>query len=210
MPPRSREELLNRALALEGRALFDLARDVGFNLGELGLHGKGKIGALLERALGATGGSSATFDFPDLEVELKTVPLGENGRPRESTYVCTLQLLEADRAEWNTSWVRRKLSCVLFVPYDDGRVGRSTLFEPTEEDDAILKHDFDDIMGILGTGGIEGLTGHVGRALQVRPKAAHSLVRTKAIGPDDAIVSAVPRGFYLRAGFVGGILRRLR
>lgn len=185
-----------------------VARDLGVDLGELGLHGKGKIGALLETALGATGGSTATFDFPELEIELKSVPIGANGKPRESTYVCTLPLMDADRAEWITSWPRKKLSRVLFVPIEERTIRTCVLWEPNEEENAILRQDFDDIMGLLGTGGIESLTAHLGTALQVRPKAAHSGVRTNAIGPEDEIVRAVPRGFYLRASFVERILQK--
>ena len=209
MVPATRAELLDRARALEGRAIPDLARETGFALGELGLHGKGKVGGLLEHVLGATAGSAADFDFPELEVELKTVPVDASGKPRESTYVCTLQLLQADRAEWATSWVRRKLSRVLFVPVIDWeRVGRSVLFEPTAEEDALLKSDFDEIVGAIGAGGIEGLTAHVGENLQLRPKAAHGDVRTASIGPDGETIATVPRGFYLRARFVHGLLSR--
>lgn len=205
--PASRTELYERARALEGRTLSSLAEETGFTLGELGLRGKGKIGALLEHVLGATAGSTADFDFPALEVELKTVPVDESGRPRESTYVCTLQLLEADRAEWSTSWVRRKLSRVLFVPVIDiQRIGRSVLFEPNPEQDAALRSDFDEIIGAIGAGAIEGLTAHVGVCLQVRPKAAHGDVRTPSIGPEDRTIATVPRGFYLRARFVNEIL----
>jgi DNA mismatch repair protein MutH len=207
--PGSRSELFSRARALEGRTLADVAGESHFVLGELGLHGKGKIGALLEHVLGATAGSAADFDFPALEVELKTVPVDESGRPRESTYVCTLQLLETDRAEWSTSWVRRKLSRVLFVPIiDTQRIGRSVLFEPSAEQDAALKSDFDEIVGAIGAGGIEGLTAHVGECLQLRPKAAHGDIRTSSIGPEDGTISTVPRGFYLRARFVHQILMK--
>jgi|SRR5581483_4825939 len=205
--PASREELLERARALEGRTLADLADEMRFEL-STGLHGKGKIGQLIEHALGATAGSAADFDFPALEVELKTVPVDESGRPRESTYVCTLQLLEADRAEWATSWVRRKLSRVLFVPVIETRViGRAVLFEPSAEQDAILKADFDEIVGAIGAGGIESITAHVGEAMQLRPKAAHGDIRTASIGPEDGTIATVPRGFYLRARFVHSILK---
>lgn len=209
MKPASRNELLAHARALEGRTIVDLARETGFALGELGLHGKGKIGGLLERVLGATAGSAADLDFPELEVELKSVPVDASGKPRESTYVCTLQLMDADRAEWTSSWVRRKLSRVLFVPViDTDRVGHSVLFEPTPEEDALLKSDFDEIVGAIGAGGIEGLTAHVGENLQLRPKAAHGDVRTASIGPDEGMIATVPRGFYLRPRFVHAILAR--
>lgn len=206
--PRSVAELFERALALEGRTLSDLAAAAGYALGPLGARGKGKIGTLVERALGATGGSAARVDFPALGVELKTVPVDAAGRPRESTHVCAVRLMDADRAEWETSWVRRKLLRVLFVPVIEARdVGRAVLFEPTAEDDAALKADFDEIVGAIGAGGIEGLTARVGEHLQLRPKAAHGAVRTASIGPDGAVVETVPRGFYLRPRFVERILR---
>lgn len=208
-PPRTREELFERAGSLAGRTLDEIAAGAGEVLGPRGVHGKGTIGALLERVLGATGGSAATWDFPDLETELKSVPLRPNGVPRESTYVCTLPLLDVEGLEWSRSWVRRKLSRVLFVPvYVAGaRVGAPMLFSPTPEQDAVLRADFDEIVGTIGVGGIEGLTARVGRWLQLRPKAAHGAVRTRTIGPDDSTLATVPRGFYLRATFVGALLR---
>jgi DNA mismatch repair protein MutH len=208
-PPASEAELLSRVRALEGLSLAEIADRLGASV-EVGLHAKGKPGTLLERALGATGGSQAEVDFPGLGIELKTVPMGERGTPRESTYVCRIQLMDADAQEWESSWVRRKLSRVLFVPLvGDGAalvVGRAVLWSPTPEEDAALRADFDEIMGTLATGGVEGLTAHVGEHLQVRPKAAHGGVRTAALGADGETISTVPRGFYLRASFTAAIL----
>jgi DNA mismatch repair protein MutH len=175
-----------------------------------GARTKGKVGVLVERALGATGGSSATHDFPELGIELKTIPLDCRGRVTESTYVCTLSLAEADRAEWETSWVRRKLAHVLWVPVvgSDGerRFGSPLLWRPTAEQESVLRADFEDIVGAIGMGAIERLTARDGRFLQLRPKAAHGRVRTRAPGWDGDVLETVPRGFYLRARFTAAIL----
>src|SRR5688572_2499417 len=103
-PPTDTAELCARAAALAGVRLTTLADALGASL-----DGKGKVGELVERALGATAGNAATPDFPALGVELKTVPIDGRGAPRESTYVCTAPLADADRAEWTTSRVRQKL-----------------------------------------------------------------------------------------------------
>jgi DNA mismatch repair protein MutH len=203
-------ELFARARALAGMPVDALARRVGLAVGA-GVHAKGKVGTLLEQALGATGGSMATWDFPDLKVELKTVPVDARGLPRESTFVCTVTLIDADRAEWETSWVKAKLARVLWVPvvtHDGGErvIGRAVLWSPTPEQEQVLHEDFDEIMGRIGMGGIELLSARVGRWLQLRPKAAHGSVRTSAPGVDGDDVSTVPRGFYLRARFTGAIL----
>lgn len=81
------------------------------------------------------------------------------------------------------------------------------MWSPSEEQEGILKGDFDEILGRIGAVGIEGLSARVGRWLQLRPKAAHGRVRTRAPGGDGGLVETVPRGFYLRARFTGAILR---
>lgn len=207
-------ELRARAAALEGRSLGDLAEGVGVSLSGSTVRTKGKAGEVVERALGATGRSGAVPDFPALGVELKTIPVGGDGRPRESTFVCALPLAEADREEWATSWVRRKLSCVLWVPVltpagsalEARRIGRPRLWRPTPAQEAVLAADFDAIMGLVGIGRVESLDARTGRWLQARPKAAHARVRTLAYGPDGEPLAALPRGFYLRARFTGAIL----
>ena len=211
-PPRDAPELLARAHALCGRRVESLGRELGMPIGASGAHTKGKVGELVERALGATGGSSATWDFPALQVELKTIPVDLRGVPRESTFVCAVSLLDADRAEWETSWVRSKLARVLWVPVETGDDGARTfgearLWSPSAEQEGVLAGDFEEILGRVGAGGVEGVSAHVGRWLQLRPKAAHGGVRTRAPGDEGGTLTTVPRGFYLRARFTGAILR---
>jgi DNA mismatch repair protein MutH len=209
------EALLTRARSLEGLRVGDLASSVGVSSDGEAVRTKGTPGAILELALGATGGSTKIHDFPELGVELKTIPVDLRGAPVESTYVCTLSLADAESQEWEDSWVRAKLSCVLFVPLVAGddepwparRVGAPLLWRPNAEQESILRGDFDDIVGLIGVGRIEELTAHRGRWLQVRPKAAHGRVRTVAFGAEGEAIATIPRGFYLRTRFTGALLR---
>jgi DNA mismatch repair protein MutH len=115
--------------------------------------------------------------------------------------------MDTERAEFETSWVRRKLACVLWMPvHDRDRIGRAALWSPTSDQAAALKDDFEEIVGRIAIGDIEDLSAHVGRYLQLRPKAATGSVRTSAPGREGELVSTVPRGFYLRARFVAAIL----
>lgn len=207
--PRDEAELVARARDLEGVSLAAIARTLGEEDARIGLRTKGRAGDLVERALGATGGSGARVDFPDLGVELKTVPVDAAGRPRESTFVCTFPLSIADRTTWAGSWARRKLACVLWVPVIVGEeaLGRAVVWRPTPAQEAVLAADFEEIVGLAGAGRVEDLRAHVGRWLQVRPKAANNRERTLAFGPESEPVPALPRGFYLRARFTGAILR---
>jgi DNA mismatch repair protein MutH len=219
--PRSEPELVERAEALRGRTLADLAGALGESLalgGNLagdGVRTKGKAGELVERALGATGGSARVHDFPDIRVELKTIPVSMDGRPRESTYVCTLPMEDADRAEWQTSWVRAKLARVLWIPLvgaegspqSERIIGEPVMWSPSREQDSVLRLDFEDALGQIALGNVEALTAHGGRWLQVRPKAKDGSARAMAWGREGEPILTVPRGFYLRTVFTGAILK---
>lgn len=203
-----------RARALAGRTLGELGHALGFAMGDGTLRTKGKAGELVERALGASAGATKAHDFPALGIELKTIPVDERSKPRESTFLCTIALADADRAEWSTSWARSKLSHVLWVPIVtplrgdtwERVIGAPIFWRPTAEQDAVLQADFDEIMGAVGIGAIEGLTARTGRWLQVRPKAQTGSARTIVYGADGETIATIPRGFYLRARFTGAIL----
>lgn len=214
LPPRSEEELVRRASALAGHTLGDLARLLEVRVDDDATRTKGKWGDLLEKALGATGGSRSAHDFEHLGVELKSVPMRRDGKPIESTYVCVLDLRTTEAARWETSWARAKLSRVLFVPilaedpdWQKRVLGRPILWTPTTAQDAALKADFDEIVGAFGAGRIEAVTAHWGKYMQVRPKARNGEKTLRVPDEDGELVATVKKGFYLRAPFVGAILR---
>jgi DNA mismatch repair protein MutH len=174
-------------------------------------HGKGFVGGLAEHWLGATAGSRDEPDFRELGVELKTIPIDRRGRPRESTFVCSVPLPEIADVQWECSRVRRKLRRVLWLPIEaDGalgerRFGAAVLWELRGADEQVLHDDWIELAGLIGAGRIGEVTGHLGRALQVRPKAAHGRVTRPAVDGDGAPVRERPRGFYLRARFTAQI-----
>ena len=205
-PPRHLAELRVRAEALAGRGVDEIARALGFSLEGTALRTKGRVGELVERALGASAGSSSQPDFPALGVELKTIPLS-GGRARESTFVTALRVGGADSAEWDSSAVRAKTRHILWVPLaDDRTLGAPIFWQPTASQDAILRADFEELVGRIGAGGIERLSARDGRWLQVRPKAADGSARTLAPDGEGLDILTMPRGFYLRARFTSAIL----
>lgn len=212
-PPRDVEELLARARRLAGLRVDDLARAVGAPSPEGGRRTKGRVGELCELALGATGGGGArVHDFPELGVELKTIPVDEGGAPLESTFVCAVRLDE--EVDFDASWVKAKLARVLFVPIvgsrktslRERRIATPMLWLPTALQLEQLRADYDDIMGLVGIGRVEDVSAHLGRYLQMRPKARDGSVRTIAFGAEGERIATVPRGFYLRAPVMRAIL----
>ena len=120
-PPRDERELLERAQALAGLRLAELSARFALTVPPDLRRAKGFVGGLIERALGATAGSRALPDFPELAIELKTLPVDRGGAPVESTFVCTIPLTEIGEVEWIDSRVRRKLAQVLWIPVDGER-----------------------------------------------------------------------------------------
>jgi DNA mismatch repair protein MutH len=212
--PQSPEELLARAHALAGLTLGELARRIGLPVPPDLRRAKGWAGGMFEAVLGATASSRAQPDFEALGIELKTLPVTLGGMPLETTFVCTIPLADMAMVEWKQSRVYRKLRRVLWVPVQGDRavpvearrIGTALLWSPSPDEELDLRFDWEELAGMIGAGRVEDITGHLGRYLQVRPKAADSHARRRGTGADGAMISTLPRGFYLRTSFTARIL----
>ncbi len=213
-PPASLDELEARAAALAGRSLAELAAALGAPVPDDLRRAKGWIGQLVEAALGAVGGSRPEPDFEALGVELKTVPVGPDGAPRESTFVCAAPIEGAIEPDWETSHARRKLAHVLWVPVIGDRadpvgarvVGTPRLWAPSAAEDAVLAADWLELSERIANGELHRIHARLGVALQLRPKAANAVDYAWMLDEEGTWVRAVPYGFYLRARFTRGLL----
>ncbi|WMC10046.1 DNA mismatch repair endonuclease MutH [Oceanimonas pelagia] len=214
--PDSVATLLERARQLAGCSLAAVAGERGLPVPANLRRDKGWIGQLLELSLGASAGSKPEQDFPELGVELKTIPLDAAARPLETTFVCVAPLLDIAGLTWHTSNVRNKLSRVLWVPVigerhtppGDRLIGQPLLWTPSEEEEWLLRQDWEEIMELISLGRVQEITARHGQALQLRPKAANGRALTDAIGPDGGYIQTRPRGFYLKTGFTAALLAR--
>lgn len=209
------KQLFDKASALAGYSFAELAAAQGMTVPADLRRNKGWVGQLLESALGASAGSQALQDFPDLGVELKTIPLDASGKPLETTFVCTTPLVNVHELTWERSNVRNKLQCVLWIPIDGRRevplaertIGTAFLWQPNAAQEAQLQADWQEHMDKIALGEVEHITAHQGEVLQLRPKAANSRVLTDAIGANGEIIQTLPRGFYLKTQFTHQIIR---
>jgi DNA mismatch repair protein MutH len=233
-------QLMAAAIKLAGFTLGELAAGLDCALPDEPARHKGFIGRCVERALGlplqaavprsqrgvrsARGAATAARtsdarpfepDFAALGIELKTLPVSRNLRPRESTFVCHARLSQLVDTAWEEARVALKLARVLFLPIESEpglgfaqrRIGRAFLWSADAEQDAILRGDYAEIVRCIAEGHVEVLNARIGRALQLRPKAAHGAVRVRISDPDGAPLLAMPRAFYLRASFTEQLLR---
>ena len=217
-PPVDRRQLLKNARRLAGVTLQQLAREMQSEVPGLMTHAKGWTGRLLEAALGADAGNLAGPDFTRLGIELKTIPLGQNGRPRESTYVCLAQLEPEALQDWENSLVKRKLAAVLWIPVEADktipiglrRIGNPILWQPDMAQETQLRQDWQELCERIALGEIDKISARQGKYLQIRPKAANAAALTQDKNQTGAVTATLPRGFYLRASFTGAIIAEYR
>jgi DNA mismatch repair protein MutH len=216
-PPTDEAHLVFRATGLAGRTLAELAAALDAPVPRDLKRNKGWIGQILEAALGATATSRPVPDFEHLGIELKTLPVDESGKPRESTFVCSAPLDGSLAARWEDSRVHHKLAIVLWVPIvgagppGERQIGQSILWRPDAEEEAALRADWEELTGLLTLGEHWQVDARRGQVLQLRPKAAHSGTLTWTLGDEGDWVREGPRGFYLRPAFTAALLgKRLR
>jgi len=213
-PPKSEEELLDRARKLAGLTLKDLAIKFKQPLPENTTHAKGWMGQLLEKSLGATASSKAEPDFQLIQVELKTLPLTPSGKPKESTYVCTVPLNNLHEQQWTSCWLKRKLQRVLWLPLEadkriplaERHIGSAVLWSPSDSEASQLQQDWEELMELVCLGKLDQITSHMGRHLQIRPKGANAKSLTTTLDEEGNTIQTLPRGFYLRPEFTQQII----
>jgi DNA mismatch repair protein MutH len=213
-PPVSEKDLMERADALAGKTLQQIANETESTVPAGLNNAKGWIGELIEISLGATAASRPEPDFQIIGVELKTIPLDINGKPKESTFICNTQLTGNINLAWEDSAVRHKLSRVLWVPIEASsdiplalrRVGSAVLWSPDTNQESQLRADWEELMEIICLGELDRLSSHIGVHLQIRPKAANARSLSTGLSKSGEIIQTLPRGFYLRASFTAEIL----
>lgn len=214
-PPLSENELLESASKIAGMTLHQIANQQGLKTPEDQLHHKGWIGQLLELSLGATANSLPEPDFQHIGVELKTLPLNRSGSPKESTFVCAINLTNIE-SHWKNSLAKHKLSRVLWLPVEADpdiplaarRVGSAILWSPDKDQESVLRRDWEELMEMVTLGELEQITAHQGQYLQVRPKAANTRSLTKGVNSEGEEILTLPRGFYLRTSLTNQILNQ--
>ena len=206
---------MEAASRLAGRTLGQVARERGVEVPNNQKRAKGWIGRLMELSLGATASSLPKPDFEYIGVELKTLPVNRKGRPKESTYICTVPLTGICGLEWGQSTVKQKLDRVLWVPVEadsalavqSRRIGNPFLWSPDREQASALRTDWEEFMELITLGELDLINSRHGKVLQIRPKAANAGARCRIPTASGETGFTLPRGFYLRTGFTREILK---
>jgi DNA mismatch repair protein MutH len=212
------EALLAHARALVGVELGALAEALGLPVPVGRVRTKGWSGQVIEHELGVVVGGARGPDFEALGIELKTVPVTPALVPLESTAVCQIDPIAIAGESWETSYARAKLARVLFVALEvppdarsvaDRRVAAVRLWSPATDEEATLRADFElFVREYFRRGRGAEITGHLGAALQVRPKGRDASDLRAAYDAAGRPTRIGKMGFYLRPAFVRQIFAR--
>jgi len=213
--PASLPDLLHNAAGLKGASLGELATRAKITIPETLHRHKGWIGQLLEWHLGADGGNHAQPDFAQWGVELKTLPLNRQGKPKESTYICAVSLAQTHtHLSWPDSLVYQKLARVLWIPIEaeptiplhERRVLHPFFWTLPPSWEQALQQDWEELMEALQCGHGDRLSAHYGTWLQIRPKAPNSRHPQSYLTSEGQFSPITPKGFYLRPQFTHRLL----
>ncbi|MFT5132604.1 MAG: DNA mismatch repair protein MutH [Gammaproteobacteria bacterium] len=207
--PKTESELLESASGMTGKSLLQIAGDLGLQVPDNQKKAKGWTGELIELFLGATASSLPEPDFQYIGVELKTLPLDEHQKPKESTYVCTVPLSGNVGSTWEDSIVKLKLNRVLWVPIEaqatiplsQRRIGQSFIWSPNPQQEHALRTDWQELMDMVSMGELDKISARQGKYLQIRPKAANARALSRTTTETGEPGVSLPRGFYLRPLF---------
>jgi DNA mismatch repair protein MutH len=214
--PTTEKALLATAQNLAGMTLGEIAEQLGVVVPNDLTRNKGWVGLLLERVLGASAGSRPEPDFPHLGIELKSLPINEQAKPLETTFVSVAPLTGLVGSTWHNCYVRKKLAKVLWVPVISPKnsaiseriVGSPFLWTPSVEEEAMLAQDWQELTDMIVLGEVEKIHGKHGQVMQLRPKAANSQAKTQAYDKYGKPFRTMPRGFYLKINFTQSLLHK--
>jgi DNA mismatch repair protein MutH len=197
-----RREAQRRINLLAGKDLRPMADEFRIPVWRNGHENKGWAGLVIERYLGLPQNSRQAPDFDSWE--LKVVPLQRNAantlRVKESMAITMLQPAEVLSSRFEDSHLYDKLRSMLVVGrvYESPQELHSILYAAAEFDldNPIIREqvagDYEIIRKQIRSGGIDSVTGDLGKLVQARTKGRGHGSTTKA--------------FYARTIFVAHIL----
>jgi DNA mismatch repair protein MutH len=197
-----RQEALRRINLLAGKDLRQMADEYGIQVWKNGHENKGWAGLVIERYLGLPQNSRQAPDFGNWE--LKVVPLRRDAadilRVKESMAITMLEPAEVLSSKFEDSHLYDKLRSMLVVSriYESPQELHSMLHAAAEFDldNPVIRGqvagDYEAIREQIRKGGIDSVTGDLGKLVQAR---------TKGRGH-----GGTTRAFYARPIFVAHIL----
>lgn len=215
-PPQDRLELCKRLNMLVGYSIEELALLANLRLPYQSTAGKGFTGQLIEIFLGAQASNLPLPDFINLNIELKTIPVGTDLMPQESTFLCVADLNREGFVSFERSALYKKIETILFVvvlaPKGSDIAKRRILgyffFTPSGKTLELMREDYNELMGLVNEGRAQEINASMGNIIHMRPKAANAQELTAVRDQEGNMIQTRPRGYYLRRSFTKELMEQ--
>lgn len=215
--PKTECELINRAFKLSGMRLIDffnlstpfVDKFISNNVKKT----NGFLGQLMEVYLGASAKNLPIPDFPNLNIELKILPLNKYMFPKHPIKICYTSFYPSvNNIVWDSSLVKLKLNKVLWIPFESDnsihiskrRICHPFLFN-LKKYEKIIKQDYENIKELLILGKKEYISSDLGEYLNIKPISSNKKL-TNTIDHNGELVKTNFIGFYLNIKFLKRIM----
>ncbi len=151
--------------------------------------GKTGVGDLVEAYFGKEADNEQRPDIPELDIEIKTLPLlrYHDGSPRvkEPTSITAMNYHVIDGQSWDAAYVRHKIGRILWVPFmhdkDKRKVRflRPFLWSPEPGDWPVFEADYDASRALIKEGRAHELSETIAKVLAPRRKGAKGQMTTQ-------------------------------
>ncbi len=219
--PQSMEVLLQRLKHIMGRSIAELSALAQLQVPLSSSSAKGYVGQLIELFLGSTAHNLPGPDFIKLGVELKTMPVGYDLMPQESTFVCSADISAKSFIPFTQSDLYHKLKHVLFVlifaprnstgsasnSIGQRRVLGYFFFKPNQQQLGQLEADYNEFNEIIFAGRAHEIDASYGNLVQLRPKGMSGKDVVPIYDSEGHLTFTRPRGYYLRTSFTRNLMQ---
>ena len=213
--PKTRADLIKRLDLIMGRSLSELAFLSGVDSPYNNRAGKGFAGQLTEIFLGADAGTLSEPDFTNLGIELKTLPVGFDLMPAQSTFLCMADLNPERFIPFEQSHLYHKLRHMLFVillapkgaKITERRILGYFFFKPDNQTLKLFEQDYNEFNELILNASAREIDGSAGNVIQMRPKAAASSEYIKVRDVSGNFTTTYPRAYYLRPWFTKKLMQ---
>ena len=211
--PKSKNELLKKALGLSGKKITFL-HDMFRNKFDIECKcSKGYFGKLVELYLGASASNLPIPDFPNLNIELKTLPLNKKMQVNHHIKVCATSIFpNSKNTTWEKSILKLKLSRILWIPFESDksisfkkrRIGHAFISNLNKYED-LFKQDYENITNLMLYGKIEKISASTGKYLILKSTSSNKNL-LKYYDIDGKLIFSKLKAFYLKKQFIDNVI----
>ncbi len=177
---------------------------------------KGASGLIVENLLGIENNNRDEADIPEIDCEIKVLPLQKNRdgniRAKEPTAIQMINYMEVAQETWETARLRGKIALTFWVVYlakvdgvalnqNDYVILDYFLDHPNNIQNNVFKKDWEEIQNYIITGRADELSCSMGEYLEPKTKGRNNQDTTDAPDGRGGVIRARRRAFYYKKNY---------